>query len=294
MASLTTPISRRIPLDTGLGYHVLEWGRAEAPIVILLHGFLDFAWTWEAMVESGLLSNYRLIAPDLRGFGDSDRIGPGGYYHFLDYLSDVHALVENVRDGRKVSIVGHSMGGSIAAYYAGSYPDLVEKLVVLEGLGPPAQPVASMPERIRTWLAAWQRVRRYAARPMASLDEAAERLRRHDPRLDPELALRLAAHGTREVEGGKRLFKHDPLHLTPGPYPFTLELASAFWRGIACPTLLVDAQASEFQYAPEDLAQRIACFKHARCETLADCGHMMQRHQPVALAQLIAAFLKTQ
>lgn len=288
--------SSRIKLHTGLTYHVLSWGPKDAPIVVLLHGFLDFAWTWEAMAATGILSRYRLVAPDLRGYGDSDRIGPGGYYHFLDYVADVEALVESLREGgdgakEKVSLVGHSMGGSVASYFAGSYPELVEKLVVLEGLGPPEQSFDKMPERTRAWLGAWRRVTQQKARPMASLDEAAARLQRHDPRLEAAMALRLAAHGTLELPGGQRVFKHDPLHVTPGPYPFTIEAARSFWRNISCPVLLVAAENSEFKYDDADLARRVGSFVNPRVVTLPDCGHMMQRHQPAALAQLIADFL---
>lgn len=289
--------SSRIKLHTGLTYHVLSWGDKDAPIVVLLHGFLDFAWTWEGMAATGILSRYRLIAPDLRGYGDSDRVGPGGYYHFMDYLADVEALVEYLNAERanpsgKVSIVGHSMGGSVATYFAGSYPELVEKLIVLEGLGPPDQPVDNMPERIVAWLAAWRRVTKQTSRPIPSVEEAAARLRRHDPRLEQSLALRLAERGTVELPGGQRVFKHDPLHLTPGPYPFTFEAARSFWRRISCPVLLVAAENSEFKYDDADLARRVGSFNNPRVVTLPDCGHMMQRHQPAALAQLIEEFLR--
>src|SRR5262245_26616302 len=134
-----TPISRRIPLATGLTCHVLEWGGADAALdhtVVLLHGFLDLAWTWVPTVEAGLAGRFHVVAPDVRGHGDSDRVGPGGYYHFIDYLADLDALVRTL-GRRRLSLVGHSMGGSIASYYAGVYPDRVHRLALLEGLGPP-------------------------------------------------------------------------------------------------------------------------------------------------------------
>src|SRR3569832_92435 len=135
---MTEPSSRRIALRTGLSYHVLEWPSpatdstqpADGSIVVLLHGILDFAWTWAEVVQNGLAGRYHIVAPDLRGHGDSDRIGPGGYYHFMDYLADVHDLVDQITGQAsqapgqapvKVSIVGHSMGGTVAGYYAGAY-----------------------------------------------------------------------------------------------------------------------------------------------------------------------------
>ncbi len=309
------PVSSRIPLRTGLTYHYLEWGPNTATAgsqpengaqgihtVILLHGFLDFAWTWEEVVRTGLLDRYRLIAPDLRGYGDSDRVGAGGYYHFFDYLADVHDLIEQLVPGKdaqgplpKVSIVGHSMGGAVASYYAGSFPERVSRLVLLEGLGPPEKenPQDGVPQAVRTWLAAWHRVRQKPLRPMKTLEEAAERLRQHDSRLDAALALRLAAHGTLELPDGRRIFKHDPLHLTPGPYPYMLELVRAFWSRITCPLLLVSAEESEFRYTDKELARRQGFFTAARLKTatLPGSGHMMQRHQPAALARLLAEFL---
>src|SRR5262245_7125425 len=122
-----TPTSRRVPLGTGLTHHVLEWG-ADDPsrdhTVILLHGFLDIAWGWVAVAEPGLAARFHVVAPDLRGHGDSDRVGAGGYYHFPDYLADLHELVAKLGRAR-VSLVGHSMGGGIAAYYAGSFPERI-------------------------------------------------------------------------------------------------------------------------------------------------------------------------
>ncbi len=214
------PASRKLQLPTGLAYHVLEWGRADAEhTVLLLHGFLDHAWSWEAVVDAGLgAGGLRLVAPDLRGHGDSDWVGAGGYYHFVDYLADVHELIGLTTTGT-LSIVGHSMGGSVAAYYAGAYPDRVHKLALLEGLGPP-ESTGTMPERVNTWLAAWKSARERAPRSYASVEEAAERLMAHDPLLARPLALRLAEQGTAPALGGRLRFKHDPLHATPGPYGF--------------------------------------------------------------------------
>ena len=147
--------SRQIANVNGMTVHILEAGYETPgrPAVLLLHGFLDHAWTWEPVVDAGLGdAGLRLIAPDLRGHGDSDWVGPGGYYHFVDYLADVHELVA-LAAPRQLSIVGHSMGGSVAAYYAGSYPERVHKLALLEGLGPP-ETNDPMPARVARWIKA--------------------------------------------------------------------------------------------------------------------------------------------
>jgi pimeloyl-ACP methyl ester carboxylesterase len=283
-----------VALATGLRYHVLEWGADDPSLdhtVVLVHGFLDLAWGWEATVRAGLAGRFHLVAPDMRGHGDSDRVGAGGYYHFMDYLADLHDLIAQ-RGRARVSIVGHSMGGSVASYYAGTHPQRVHRLALLEGLGP-LEMSMSAPERIATWTEHWRRTLQAPVRRHASIDEAAERLRAHDPLLDAGLARELARHGTRPTgdPDGSVCFKHDPVHVTLGPYPFRVDIAAEFWRRITCPVLLVDGGGSALRHAPEEQARRRAHFADHRTEVLQGAGHMMQRHQPAALAALLADFL---
>ena len=282
---------RRVELKTGLGYHVLEWDADTDHTVLLLHGFLDFAWSFAPLVESGLAGTYHVIAPDLRGHGDSDRVGAGGYYHFADYLPDVHDLVRKL--GRKrLSIVGHSMGGTVASYYTATFPARVEKLALLEGLGPPETPMPIGPERMLSWISAWERVNDRPQRSYASVEEAAQRLREHDRLLSVELSSELARRGTSEGEDGRLRFKHDPLHATLGPYGgFQLEIAIRFWRRIECPTLLVEGGVSELRHAPDEMARRTGAFNDLQRAVLDGAGHMMQRHQPERLSRLLTTFL---
>ena len=293
------PVASRRLLGTGLHYHLLEWqprpGGADAgtaPTVVLLHGFLDSCWTWQVLIDTGLFDRYRVLAPDLRGHGDSDRVGTGGYYHFMDYLADLHELITQIGSER-VALVGHSMGGTVASYYAGAFPERTQRLITLDSLIlPPSQnTLDSIPERVRSWLAAWDRVRRKAQRPLADLEDAARRLQLHDGRLQADLAHFLAERGTRELGDGTRQFKHDPLHMTPGPYPFMLDVAASFWRRISCPTLHVLAEASEFQASEALQNEYLRYFRSARIARVPDCGHMLHRHQPIAVARLVRDFL---
>lgn len=286
------PTSRMVPLPGGLRYHLLEWDAPSDHTIILVHGFLDLSWGWEPVIEAAgageLIGRFHIVAPDMRGHGDSDRVGPGGYYHFLDYVLDLDQLITAV--GReRVSLVGHSMGGMICSYYAGTAPARISRLALLEGLGPPEQAMAP-PDRVAAWLDGMRRVRTRPERGMDSLEQAAERLRRHDSLLTPELAHRLAAHGTRQGEDGCFRFKHDPMHLTIGPYPFRVDVAQAFWQRITCPVLYVEGGESTFRGAPSDLEQRVRSLVNVERVVLAGAGHMMQRHQPAALASLLGRF----
>jgi len=255
--------------------------------VVLLHGFLDVAADWRRVVDGGLGGHYHLVAPDWRGHGDSDRVGPGGYYYFADYLADLHSLLAQVARGR-VSLVGHSMGGVVASYYAGTYPTAISSLAMLEGLGPP-EGSETTPERVRGWIAAWEKVRA-APDKTFTLEEAAARIVRHDPLCLPEVAFELAEAATVEV-GGRRRWKHDPLHVTSGPYPFRLSVAEHFWSHVTCPTLFVDGTQSSFRHAAAESARRRALFPNGALRELDGAGHMMLRHRPTELAAMLREFL---
>src|SRR5215813_5597104 len=102
--------SVRLPLATGLTYNVLDWDGPGDLTFVLVHGFSDLAFSWTPVAER-LAKHGHVIAPDLRGHGDSDWIGAGGYDHVFDYLADLDGVIGALARARVV-LVGHSMGGS--------------------------------------------------------------------------------------------------------------------------------------------------------------------------------------
>lgn len=275
--------SRRLPLATGLTYHVLEWDGPGEVSFVLVHGFADLGYMWRDVAER-LAPHGHVIAPDLRGHGDSDPAGPGGYYHFMDYIADLDDVIAQLAR-RRVVLVGHSMGGSVSSYYTGTRPERVAALALLEGLGPPDLSELDGPDRTRAWIDAW-RGARARPRPMPDLDDAVRRLRRHDERLGAELAHRLAEVGTRPVDGGL-VWKLDPLHRTVGPYPFRLAVAIRYWQRITCPVLFVDGADSRTNLPLAERARRREHFASHRHVTVADSGHAIPRHQPARVAELL-------
>jgi pimeloyl-ACP methyl ester carboxylesterase len=177
------------------------------------------------------------------------------------------------------------MGGGVASYWAGTFPSRVSALALLEGIGPPDQTEAQLPGRTSQWVSAWRSARRQF-KPMPSLDVAVARLRKYDPLMSESLARELAAAGSRPVEGGIT-WKHDPLHVTMGPYPFRRDAAAQYWKNITCPVLIVDAAQTTLNLPEPERTARRAYFANHRHVTIEGAGHMMQRHQPEALAKLI-------
>ena len=273
----------------GLKHRVLQWDGGGTTTLLLLHGFLDCGGSWAPLVRC-LPDDLHCIAPDLRGHGATDRIGPGGAYHFLDYVRDVRDLVDSLGRERLV-VVGHSMGGGVAYLFTGAWPEDVERLVLLEGLGPPEEDVAEGPARLRRWIRETRNVEAgdMAVRSFASLADAAERLRSRDSFLTEERALELAGWLTVPQQGGGVTWAHDPLHRTRTPHVYRPSSWAPFLAAIDCPVLTVSAEQSWYRWP--DLADRRAQLRDHRHLVLSKSSHMLHHDVPENLAVSLEAFL---
>ena len=282
------PLSRTV-VANGLRHHVLEWDGGGRTTVLCLHGFLDLGWAFHRVAPLLARAGHHVVAPDLRGHGHTERVGAGGYYYFMDYVLDVADLVDAVARERLV-LAGHSMGGGVTMYYAGAFPDRVWRAIVMEGGRIPETPLETAPHRIAEWVHGVRRVRAHPQRVYPTLEAAAAQLRKYDRLCSAEEARFLAEHGTDPVPGGF-VFQHDPLHVTRGPYPFRLDVATAVWSAITCPVLLLEGAETELRRTP-DWTHRVAAFRELTQIAIPGAGHMMMRHQPEEVARLVLEFLK--
>ena len=117
----------------GVKLHYVEAG--EGPLVVLLHGFPEFWYSWRHQIPALAAAGFRVLAPDMRGYNLSEK--PKGVRHYRTELliEDVAALVRLAGEERAV-IVGHDWGGGIAWGVPMRYPDLVSKLIVLNAPHP--------------------------------------------------------------------------------------------------------------------------------------------------------------
>lgn len=282
---MTTPAALRPAREVrhtlrGLPFAALEWGTPGGIPTLLVHGFLDHAGSWSRVAER---LDGHVVALDLRGHGHSAWVGPGESYHFSEYVADVDALVAAL--GGRVRLVGHSMGGTVASIYAGARPAAVERLAIVDGMGLP-DGGAGARDRMIQFLDGITRVR--AHRPYPTLAAAAARLVTTWSGLDPAWALELAERGTRPVEEGF-VWRYDPRHLVRAPVPYRQDQHVRFLAAIACPVLSVHPERSLF--AAADVAVCEGAIPDLVVREVAGAGHMTQLDAPLALAELLAAFL---
>jgi pimeloyl-ACP methyl ester carboxylesterase len=283
------PRALTVPAN-GLSHHVLEWpAHAAESTVLLLHGYRDAAATWDLVAPALTAAGLRVLAPDLRGFGDGPRVPPGGYYHFPDYAFDVADIVDAlVPAGSPLFLVGHSMGGTVATLYAGAFPPRPTRLVLVEGTGAPDMPHDIAPDRLRSWVDEVRTVRARGERSMPSSEEALRRLAGNHPRIAEDvLRTRLDALARPAPDGGVT-WKADPLHGTRSPFPFFAESWKAFARRVTCPVLFVSG--GPLGWHPPDEDARLAAFASLRRVEIDDAGHMMHWSRPAELSRLLIDF----
>jgi pimeloyl-ACP methyl ester carboxylesterase len=274
----------------GLRHHVRTWGEPGAPVLFLLHGWMDVSASFQFLVDC-FARDWHIIAPDWRGFGLTEWARDG--YWFPDYYADLEALLDHYQPGAPALVVGHSMGGVVASVYAGIRPERVARLVSMEGLGLARHTPDQAPNRYAQWLDQLKDSEGF--RPYRTFDEVAGRLRKNNPRLSAERAAFLAQHWAKRLESGEVTLLSDPRHRIFNPYLFRIDEAIACWRRVTAPVLLVSGKLSDIparmKDSPEQLAERKGAFRNRREVELDDAGHMMHHDQPEKLSAILEEFL---
>lgn len=281
---------------------VLQNDQGQHILVFCLHGYLDHGVSFKDLLTH---LGWEAIAWDARGFGQSAWIPAYDYYHFYDYVRDLHASIQaqlrltpNLSEDTQVLLIGHSMGGMIASLYAGIYPEKIAGLVNLEGWMITDTPPEQVPERLRQWLEQCGEVS--DIRPFArykTREEALTRMHRQDALLTPEQLQQLSDPILKQDDAGY-FWGHDPLHRTRSPQPFRLDQAQACWQAIRAPQLLIYGAQSSILELP-DWQQRMDSFgvndaqRDATLVAVPDAGHNLHLHQSKSIAETIQSWLRT-
>lgn len=274
-----------------LRLHYVDWGNPDAPSLLMIHGGRDHCRNWDWIAER-LADRYHIVAPDLRGHGDSEW-AIGGAYNELNYVYDIAQLVLQ-KKMKPVTIIAHSLGGSIGLLYAGIYPETVAKIVAIEGLGPSpemlermnAMPVA---ERVRSRFETRRASAGRAPRKYASLDEALARMKDENAHLSDAQARHLTLHGAVQNEDGTYSWKFDNSVRLGGPAGLTVEEQREVWGNIAAPVLLVRGSESWASDPVKD--GRIKHFRDARLVNIEGAGHWSHHDRLDVFMAAVEAFL---
>ncbi len=254
-----------------------DWGTDGKPALILVHGGLDHARSWD-WVARALRDDYHVYALDLRGHGNS-AWAPGAMYSIAEHVLDLSALADII-NGFPVTIVGHSLGGALTLLYAGLYPDRVKKAVAIEGLGLPAGHrllTQSAPERMREWIEAIRKLEHRTPHSYPNLAAAVARMKEANPFLTDEVAEHLTLHGTNWNADGSIIWKFDNYVRIFAPYSVNVENLKQVMSCITCPTLLFWGRESWAQDPEVD--GRASVIRNHRLVKVEKAGHWVHHDQ---------------
>jgi pimeloyl-ACP methyl ester carboxylesterase len=295
---------RRVPWQEdievrGLRHRLTWWGERTTTPIVLLHGFLDSGATWQLLVDC-LPPEWTFVAPDWRGFGDSEW-APGGYW-FPDYFADLEVLLDALVPQSRAQVIAHSMGANVAKMYGGIRPARLRWLVNLEGLGLARTRSEEAPRRYARWL---DEIRDpFKEGRYTSVGELASVLRMRNPRLQRPVAEFLARAWSRPVATEPAAgnptpevrLRFDPRHRHVNPMLYHREEAEACWARLEVPMLLVMGELSDIRkrHLPDVTDEEWhSLFKSVRIVTIPGAGHMMHHENPEAVARHIIEFERT-
>lgn len=286
----TKPVQRTFESQR-LHLNYWDWGNEQAKPLVLLHGSRDHSRSWD-WVAHALSPSWHVVAPDLRGHGDS-QWSPEGHYSLMSYLYDLVEFMDQL-SAEPVTIVSHSLGAAIALRYAAVWPERVHSLVAIEGNdfiapGKTAEHRPRFDTYLRSAVETWRKVSRQTHRRYASLQEAAERMRRDHASLRSDIIDHLTLHGTRKNADGSYSWKFDPCVHHHGATDFDMAELDRLWRDLALPILLPWGRRSGVE--DPDLNGFADLFKDARAIAF-DAGHWPHHECQDDFIRELLAFLQ--
>ncbi len=266
------PRERTVGLD-GLRLHYVEWGDATKQPMVLLHGFMAHARTWDLFARD-LAGDYHVLALDQRGHGETGAAA-SDTYATGDYVSDLEQFVAALGLPRFV-LVGMSMGGRNSIVYAAGHPAAVERLVIVD-IGPEAPP--PIPPNPRA---------PHDPGVFDSPSQVADFLRAQDPYPPEDYRQEVARHSVRPRPDGRWEWKWAPglaMGGWGGEWDHWADL-----RAIQCPSLVV--RGAESPVLPQPLAERmVGALRQGELVVIERSGHPVQEDNAPALITAVRAFL---
>ncbi len=291
MSAMTSGPTSHTFFSQRLRLHYVDWGNPSAPPLLMVHGGRDHCRNWDWLAER-LRDRWHIIAPDLRGHGDS-QWSTEGSYRMDNYVYDLAQLIHQ-QQLAPVTIIAHSLGGNIAIRYTGIYPETVRRLVAIEGLGASPRTVqerAKQPlaERMHLWIDEQRQLAGRLPRRYASVEEAFKRMQDENKHLSPERARHLTEHGVNQNEDGTFSWKFDNYVRSWPAFDMATAEVEQLWSRIACPSLLV--YGSESGASNPSVDGRARHLQNATVVSIDGAGHWVHHDQFEIFYQLASEFI---
>ena len=257
----------RSVLVNGANFHYLEWGDIANPTVLMLHGALQQAHSWD-FVSLAFSDDFHVLALDQRGHGDSDW-APEGDYSIEAQQRDIDGFAEALGLNSFI-LIGHSMGGRNAYVWASRHPKALKALVIVD-TGPEIQRRGQ------------ERIQRFRELPdeLDTFEEFAQRVQEYTGR-SREQTLGALKYSIRQRSDGKWTWKYDKLMRTPGRRD-TAWTSEQLWECVGridCPTLVVRGGQSDL-FLEETMDRMQRAIPNCITATIPRAGHLVQGDNPV-------------
>ena len=259
------PVDRFVEVN-GINLHYLEWGNTDRPTILMLHGISQQAHSWD-FISLPLSVDYRVIALDQRGHGDSDW-SPNGNYSTDIYVGDIEGFV-GAMGLENFHLMGHSMGGRNSLAWASGRPGVLKSLTIVD-TGPETQRRGQ------------NRIQQFRELPdeLDTLDEFASRVMEYTGR-NREQTMGALKYSIRQRQDGKWTWKYDKAMRVSGfrAPTWTPDQLWDGWRKIDCPALVVRGARSDI-FADETMVRMAE--EHPDCTTVTveNAGHLVQGDNP--------------
>ena len=285
MSNSTRPRDEFVEAN-GLRFHYREWGDTRTRhAVVMLHGYAETSEAWTETAQD-LAREFRVIAIDQRGHGQSDRATDRDYTRATQ-MEDLEAIIQSL-GLRSVTLIGHSMGGANAICFAAEHPEMTTALVVVE----------TAPEVLRSGIETIRRLLATGA-TFASLNDAIESFREFFPYATTEQIERRVRASLTVNDDGAYVWDFDPIFRDPtsrppDPDPGQRRL-SDLWDcvdRVQCPTMIVRGSETDM-LTPEAIQRLHRRVSGSRVSLIEDAGHSVPTDQPAALSLNIREFLQS-
>lgn len=264
----------------GVKLHYLEWGVGSSSSLLVLHPGMLNARIWDAF-GSAMARHYRVVAPDVRGFGDSQW---SNTYSDDVFIDDIRALT-TVLGLKRPILCGNSMGGTLAYSYASLHPQDVDRLIVVD-TGPGEKPAeAGTPVAPAGARAGGPPP--VAAGPFTTPEAAAAGV---PAMFGAAFVKAMVQHNLKQAPDGRWHWKHDPAVMAAAEQSMRDPRKWPRWNAVKCPTLILRGERSPV-LSQRIADQMIAENKNASLVVVPNAGHFIPIEQPAAFEAAVRTWL---